>query len=149
MTLVVVPWVLGVGFTVVGGLLAVTGARMAARRRRHAEMRAARGVQVTGSVVDVSWRRGGENRIGFPVVEFTDSRGRARRFRSDVGTSVPPLEGKEVTVWYDPFDDDAAPVVTGDWREGLQHWVLTVVGAVFALVGVAVLLFTIASLSEG
>lgn len=121
----VIVFLMGSGALVIGVLAT---RQELARRRRGAQ---APGV-VLGSQFQNTIERGPSGPSGhfYPSVEFTDRHGRRRRFTDSVGTNVRPAAGRRVTVWYDPDDPDAEPVIMSTARRFFLPAVFGVVGLV-------------------
>lgn len=137
--------ILGTALLLAGAVMLVIGIRQLARRRQNARLRSTRGEVVAGVVTGSTRNRRSQSNVARHVVEFTDRTGARRTARSAVGTVFPPSTGTEMSVWYDPDDVTAEPMIVGDWRESVTSVALTVVGALFALVGLIVLLAALAA----
>ncbi|MGH3367976.1 MAG: DUF3592 domain-containing protein [Nocardioidaceae bacterium] len=113
----------------------------AARRRR--------GVQVPGVVLGGRFRTtiqqstSGPSGHFYPDVQFTTREGSVRRFTDSFGTNIRPVPGQEVTVWYDPDDHEAMPVIMGTARRLLLPGIFGLMGLVFLCVGVGIGIATV------
>lgn len=131
-----VPWVLGVMFTLVGGLVAasaVSSVRDQARRAR--SWRRGR-----ATVVGYEWRGRHDRSVQHWVMERTDSLGRTHRTVSGLGASGGTLRSFpfDVDVLVDPADESRF-VLAGGCRSGWGGLVLAVGGGLFLLVGLGIL----------
>lgn len=134
---------LPLAFVLAGGLLLWHGLRLVLGDLRQARHRQVYGRTTTGRVVGrTSWstpHRATNTSTAAGIVAFTDDRGRERTVET-VATTMPPRIGREFTVWYDPMDPAARPVVVGDWRRTMRNVGTIVVGAGFAAAGLVFLL---------
>jgi hypothetical protein len=137
--------ILGLVILLAGAVMLVVGIRQLGRRRRGAALRATRGEIVAGAVTGSTRNRRSKSNIAVHTVEFTDRTGAKRTVRSATGSLFPPRTGTQMSVWYDPDDVTAEPMIVGDWRESVMAVGLLVVGGVFALVGLIVLLGALAA----
>ena len=122
---------------VVGGLFTLFGWG-SRNQNRHRDRR---GVVTTGVIVaeQVDGIGGGDVGLyGFPVVEFTDTRGGVRRFTHPSGTNVGPAIGSSVPVWYDPEVPDEPPVIH-------REPVMTVFPYLFLVLGLLVVIGALAT----
>jgi hypothetical protein len=132
-------WFLPVLFSGIGILFLVVGVRGAASNR--AFMRRAQRVQ--GQVVELRHRwssssDGGSSSSWHPVLAFTTADGRRVQAESPIGSSPAPTgQGDWVPVLYDPANPGDVRVDTGMGRGSFVWGLFSVIGAVFALIGLA------------
>jgi hypothetical protein len=134
-----IPFLVGAVFGLVGAIFLYKGISSLRSTRRFV----AGAAQAPGVVVahEKRWHRkpgGGRQRLAHPVVRFEKPGGETVRFESEIGGSLVPKVGQEVTVLYDPKDPDGAKI-----KAPLMLWavpsVFTVLGGVFCLFGLLTL----------
>lgn len=131
-----VPWFLGVGFTLLGGLLAWTGLSSVGRHVR----RSRTWHRGRATVVGYDWRGRSGRQVQHWVMERTDSLGRTHRAVSELGVSGGTLRPFpfDVDVLVDPADG-ATFVLAGGCRSGWGGLLLGLVGGIFHLAGLVIL----------
>lgn len=123
---------LGIGFAAFGLLFAGIGGWFFWSDQQLA----AKGVQTTGTVIDLSRSRDSDGDVTYrPVVEFVDQSGTRHEFVSKVGSSSPGVSrGESVEVIYDPWEPNDAMLDTFSQRF-LFPLVFGGFGLIFAGVG--------------
>lgn len=135
-----VPWFIGVGFTLLGGLLAWSGLSSVARHVR----RSRTWQRERATVVGYDWRGRSGKEVQHWVMERTDSLGRTHRTLSELGSSGGTLRRFpfDVDVLVDPADGSTF-VLAGGCRSGWGGLLLGLGGGFFLLVGLVVLGFLV------
>ena len=131
-----VPWFLGVGFTLLGGLLAGSGLTSVGRHV-HRSRTWHRG---RATVVGDDWSGRPGKQVQHWVMERTDSLGRTHRAVSELGVSGGTLRPFpfDVDVLVDPADESTF-VLAGGCRSGWGGLFLGLVGGIFLVAGLVIL----------
>jgi hypothetical protein len=124
---------LAVVFTAMGTLFVVVGVRTIIQVRR----RKRTWIRYPGEAFDYVWRSGGRNSTQYWMLRWIDSGGVQRIAQNPHGTSGGTFKSFPfpVTVLVDPQNPRRAQVADGLHSGGATGWIFSVVGGMFAVVG--------------